>query len=78
MNAYACTKLALLEEQYPVITKPTDEVLKESKEKCAGVLKPVTDRVTAVKDSYNGIVNKGHETVSTDFSKLFYAHRSID
>ena len=64
MNAYACEKLALMEEQYPVITKPTDELLKEGKEKCAVVLKPVTDKVNAVKDSYKGIVNKGQETVS--------------
>ncbi|XP_045156473.2 perilipin-2-like [Mercenaria mercenaria] len=70
VNAYACEKLALFEEQYPVITKPTDEVLKEGKEKCANVLKPVTDRVTAVKDSYHGIVNKGQETYDATKGKV--------
>ncbi|KAL4227970.1 Perilipin-2 [Mactra antiquata] len=63
VNDYACHKLAVLEEQYPVITKPTDEVIQESKDKCAGVLKPVTDKVTAVKDTYNGIVSKGQEKI---------------
>lgn len=70
VNSYACTKLALLEEQYPVITKPTDEVLKEGKEKCAEVLKPVTNSVNAVKESYNGIVNKGYETIDATKGKV--------
>lgn len=64
VNAYAVGKLALFEEQYPVITKPTDEVLKEGKEKYAVVFTPVAYSVNAVKDSYNGIVNRGHETVN--------------
>ncbi|XP_060595048.1 perilipin-2-like [Ruditapes philippinarum] len=70
VNSYACEKLALMEEQYPVITKPTDEFLKEGKDKCAGVLKPVTDRVNAVKDTYNGMVNKGHETYEATKGKV--------
>lgn len=56
VNAYACEKLAVLEETYPTINKPTEELLKDGKDKCAGYLKPVTDR-------YNGMVAKGQETV---------------
>ncbi|XP_052797266.1 perilipin-2-like isoform X1 [Mya arenaria] len=63
VNAYACDKLTVMEEQYPVITRPTEDVLQEGKEKCANMVKPITDRVTAVKDTYTGVVNRGHEAV---------------
>lgn len=63
VDAYARDKLVLVEEKYPVITKPTEEVLKEGREKCETLLKPVTDRYHHVKDTYNGMVNKSKETV---------------
>ena len=63
MNSYACEKLSVMEEQYPVITRSTDEVLKEGREKCADLVKPITDRVNNVKDTYRGAVNKGQEAV---------------
>lgn len=63
VDGYACQKLAEFEEQYPLITRPTGEVIKESKEKCAAVVQPVTDRVNAVCNTYKGIVAKSHATV---------------
>lgn len=63
VDAFACDKLTLMEATYPVITKPTDEVLKEGREKCETLLKPVTDRYNHYKDTYNGVVNRSKERV---------------
>ena len=65
MNSFACQKLALVEESYPFITKPTDEVLKESKEICEVLLKPITDRYNSYRESYTGMVNRSKERVGT-------------
>ncbi|KAL3865647.1 hypothetical protein ACJMK2_043013 [Sinanodonta woodiana] len=59
VNSFACKQLTKLEENYPVITKPTNQVLDEGKKVCETVLKPVTDRVNAVRETYN----KGKEQV---------------
>ncbi|KAK3601189.1 hypothetical protein CHS0354_004389 [Potamilus streckersoni] len=59
VNSFACQQLAKLEENYPVITKPTSQVLDEGKKVCETVLKPVTDRVNAVRETYS----KGKEQV---------------
>lgn len=63
VDAFACDKLTWVEETYPVITKPTDEVIKEGREKCETLLKPVTDRYNHYKDAYNGMVNRNKERV---------------
>ena len=63
MDAFACDKLALVEKSYPIITKPTDEVLKEGREKCETLLRPVTDRYNHYRGAYTGMVNRGKETV---------------
>lgn len=44
----ACTQLEKLEEKYPIITKPTEEVVKETKELYNSTLKPTVDRITSV------------------------------
>ncbi|KAH3801102.1 hypothetical protein DPMN_154747 [Dreissena polymorpha] len=56
VNSFACQKLSMMEEQYPIITRPTDELIKEGMDKCASLVKPVTDRVSSV-------VGKGQETI---------------
>lgn len=63
VNSYACEKLAMVEEHYPVITRPADELWQEGKEKCSFVIQPVTGSIGVVRNGYNGIVNKGQETV---------------
>lgn len=49
LNAVACQQLEKLEHDYPIITKPTDEVLKETKHFCDSAIKPIVERVNAVK-----------------------------
>lgn len=63
VNAFACEKLMLMEEQYPIITRPTDELWKEGKEKCSFAIEPVTNSVNMVRNRYSNIKNKGQETV---------------
>ena len=64
MNAFACQKLALMEENYPVITKPTDELWKDGQDRCSEVLKPITNRVNTVRETYKGFVAMGQDSVS--------------
>jgi len=52
-----------MEEQYPIITRPADELWKEGMEKCSFVVTPVTGSVNMVRNRYNNAVNMGHETV---------------
>ncbi|KAJ8304834.1 hypothetical protein KUTeg_018417 [Tegillarca granosa] len=68
VNEYAYQQLVRLEENYPVITKPTNELLSNGKELCGSIVKPAVDRVNAVKqygtDKYNGVINGGKEKVN--------------
>lgn len=67
VNEFAYQQLVKLEENYPVITKPTDELISDGKEVCKSIAKPAVDRVNAVKqygtDTYNGVVNRGKERI---------------
>ncbi|XP_074651781.1 perilipin-2-like isoform X2 [Tubulanus polymorphus] len=47
LNSIACSQLDKLEEKYPIITKPTEEVLGETKKVYDSTLKPTVDKVTA-------------------------------
>lgn len=86
VNKIACDQLEKLEERYPVITKPTDELVNDGKEVCQAALKPAIDRVNAVKqygsDKYNQgkeqmdkVVQMGQTTVQTvkDMSMNVYS-----
>ncbi|XP_048732411.2 perilipin-2-like isoform X2 [Ostrea edulis] len=63
VNKIACDQLEKLEERYPVITKPTDELVNDGKEACHVVLKPAIDRVNAVRQYSNDKYNQGKEQV---------------
>ncbi|XP_064608608.1 perilipin-3-like isoform X2 [Liolophura sinensis] len=71
VNAVACNQLNHLKENYPVIAKPTDQMIKDGKEKCTALIQPAVDRITAVKDFGVNAYTKGTETVktATDYSK---------
>lgn len=64
VNAFACEKLSQMEEHYPIITRPADELWKEGMEKCSFAIQPVTGSMNMVRNRYNNIVNKGHQTVN--------------
>jgi hypothetical protein len=49
LNSLACDQLDKLEHDYPIITKPSVEVLNETKQMCGNAVKPIVDRVSAVK-----------------------------
>lgn len=57
LNDIACAQLDILECRCPIITKPTDEVVKETKELCYVAVQPVVNRVNSVK-------NYGYDKVS--------------
>ncbi|XP_041359254.1 perilipin-2-like isoform X2 [Gigantopelta aegis] len=67
VNILACEQLAKLEEKYPAITHPTDQLVQEGKDAYVSMLKPVTDRVSAARDystsAYTGVVNTGLQKV---------------
>lgn len=49
LNAIACQQLDKLEHECPIITKPTEEVLKETKQLCTSAVEPLVNSVNAVK-----------------------------
>jgi len=73
LNTLACQQLDRLQRDYPIITKPTDEVLKTTSDKCTAVVKPLTDqvkplteRVGSVKEySINKVTSVKNTTVDT-------------
>jgi hypothetical protein len=80
LNTIACQQLDKLEHDFPILTKPTDEVLKETKQLCDNAVKPLVDRVAAVKqygvdkvagvksyttDKINGVKTYSVNTLST-------------
>ncbi|KAK6188353.1 hypothetical protein SNE40_004540 [Patella caerulea] len=56
VNSIAVQQLAKLEQRYPVITKPADQVISDSKEVCGNLVKPAVDR-------YNAVVSVGTDQV---------------
>ncbi|XP_041365306.1 perilipin-2-like isoform X2 [Gigantopelta aegis] len=68
VNTIACEQLAKLEEKYPAITRPTDQLVQESKEACVALVQPAIDRVSTMKqygsDKYNGAVSAGKDQVN--------------
>ncbi|XP_069137293.1 perilipin-2-like isoform X2 [Argopecten irradians] len=70
VNKYACEQLDNLEKNYPVIKKPTDELMADGKE----LIQPTIDRVNAVRQYSTDTISKvrtgdvkqiGKDTVST-------------
>lgn len=51
LNSVACTQLDNMKKSYPVISKPTDEVLADTYQLYASTLKPTVDRVYSIKDT---------------------------
>jgi hypothetical protein len=49
LNTIACHQLDKLEHDYPIITRPSDEVFSETKQMCNNVVKPLVNSVGAVK-----------------------------
>jgi len=49
LNGFACDQLDKLENKYPIITKPTEEVVKATKDLCNTAVKPFVDRVSSAK-----------------------------
>ncbi|XP_076102334.1 perilipin-2-like isoform X1 [Mytilus galloprovincialis] len=62
-NSYACEKLNQLEEKYPVINKPTEELMEDGKQMYDKYVKPTVDRVVAVKDFTANSYNTGKEQI---------------
>ncbi|XP_033742966.1 perilipin-2-like isoform X2 [Pecten maximus] len=54
VNKYACEQLDTIEKNYPVIKKPTDELMNDGKE----LIQPTIDRVNAVKQYGTDTINK--------------------
>jgi len=48
LNGMACQQLEKLEHDYPIITKPTDVVLKQTYESCQSAVQPITDRIKPI------------------------------
>jgi len=48
LNGLACHQLEKLEHDYPIITKPTDVVVKQTLEACQSAVRPITDRVGSI------------------------------
>ncbi|XP_064619270.1 perilipin-2-like isoform X2 [Lineus longissimus] len=69
LNSVACDQLSKLEEKYPIITKPTDEVLEETKIVYDKNLKPSVDKVIGAAqytvDTVNGVKKYGTEKVAS-------------
>jgi len=45
LNGLACHQLEKLEHDYPIITKPTDIVLRQTLERCQSAVRPITERI---------------------------------
>lgn len=65
LNTIACQQLDKLEHDYPIIMKPTDVVIKETKQLCDNAVKPIVERVSAVKQ-YGVDKVVGVKTYTTD------------
>jgi len=59
LNVLACDRLEKFERDYPIITKPTDVVVKRATEICTTVMKPVTERVKPVTDTVGSVAHYG-------------------
>lgn len=65
LNSVACQQLDKFEHDYPIITKPTEEVLKETKQLCTSAVEPLVNSVDAVKQySVNKVTSV--KTCATD------------
>jgi hypothetical protein len=51
LNSVACSQLDNMKKSYPVITKPTEEVLSDTYQLYAATLKPTVDRINSIKDT---------------------------
>ncbi|ELT93861.1 hypothetical protein CAPTEDRAFT_226663 [Capitella teleta] len=51
LNSVACNQLDNIKKSYPVIAKPTEEVLADTYELYAATLKPTVDRVYSIKET---------------------------
>jgi len=69
LNTIACSQLDKLEEKYPIVTKPTNEVLDETKKVYESTLKPTVDKLSSVAqygvDAVNGVTTYTTTKVGT-------------
>ena len=77
VDAFACSKLDMVEKSYPIISAPTEVVLKEGRERCEAVLRPVTDRYNYYRGAYTGMVNRSKETVRKSIFIVVYSQLSL-
>lgn len=60
LNGIACNQLDRLEQDYPIIAQPTEEVLKRTKET---YVKPIADRVKPITDRVGSVAKYGADKV---------------
>lgn len=65
LNGIACQQLDKLQHECPIITKPTAEVLKETKQLCTSAVEPLISSVNAVKQYGVDKVTNASEKVTS-------------
>lgn len=75
LNELACHQLVRLERDYPIITQPTDVVLKQTMETCTQAVKPITERVKPVTDRVGSVAQYGITKVN---DAKVYTYDAID
>lgn len=79
LNKIACDQLDKLEHTYPIITKPTDKVLEETKQYYEVSVKPTVDRVTAVKHyGVDQVTNAKNYTYNKVDDAKNYTYHKVD
>jgi len=64
LNGMACQQLEKLEHDYPIITKPTDVVLKQTMETCQNVVQPITERIKPITTRVGSATQSGATKLS--------------
>jgi hypothetical protein len=63
LNVIACQQLEKFEHDYPIITRPTDVVLKQTLETYNNAVKPITDRVRPITARVGMVTQYGVDTM---------------
>lgn len=64
LNDVAYQQLLKLEKDYPIITQPTDVVMKQTMETCNNAVKPITDRVRPITERVGNATQYGVDKVN--------------
>lgn len=61
LNSLACAQLEKFEKDYPIITQPSEEVLKQTKSTYISTVQPIADRLMPLTDRFNCVAKLGYD-----------------